>query len=453
MTALVLPTPTHRQSVIAIVVAIAVPYVLAMSWFLQQPYDTAGGVVVAHILALVTVPLVLQVMKKEKDERIARIIVAALVMKFVGTLVRFAVVFSLYGGKADASEYDKVGAVLAAAVRNGDFSFDIGRRVIGTGFIEIFTGIVYTFTGQSRLAGFLVYSWLGFWGLYFFYRAFKLAAPNGEHRRYALLVFFLPSMLFWPSSIGKEAWMTLTLGVLTYGVARFLTHAGRAWPWMLLGLVGTSVVRPHITILAVVSLMVAYLLGTGRASSSSPFRKLGGIAALALVFAVTFAGVKDFFRLEEGTSVTQVLDDTRDRTAGDGSQFEAVAARSPADIPLAVFSVLFRPLPFEARNVQALVASLEGTVLLVTFVRSGRRLKNFLPQRRAPFLTFASTYSVLFAIAFSNFANFGILVRERVQLFPFVLMLLTVPVASRAARSSTPLPVATLRRQRAQVAQ
>ncbi len=242
--------------------------------------------------------------------------------------------------------------------------------------------------------------------------------------------------------------MTLTLGVLVFGVARFLTHEGRAWPPMLLGLVGTAVVRPHITILVVVSLMVAYLLGgTRSASSSSPFRKLGGVVALVLVFAVTFAGVKDFFKLQEGGSVTQVLDDTRDRTAGDGSQFEAVAARSPADIPLAVFSVLFRPLPFEARNVQALVASLEGMVLLAAFVRSGRRLKNFLPQRRAPFLTFASTYSLLFAIAFSNFGNFGILVRERVQLFPFVLMLLTVPLAPRAGQPRGYQP-ATTRRER-----
>ena len=32
-------------------------------------------------------------------------------------------------------------------------------------------------------------------------------------RRYALLVLFLPSLLFWPSSIGKEAWMTLALGL------------------------------------------------------------------------------------------------------------------------------------------------------------------------------------------------------------------------------------------------
>ena len=34
--------------------------------------------------------------------------------------------------------------------------------------------------------------------------------PTGDHRRYALLVFFMPSLLFWPSSIGKESWMLFT---------------------------------------------------------------------------------------------------------------------------------------------------------------------------------------------------------------------------------------------------
>lgn len=132
-------------------------------------------------------------------------------------------------GKGDALEYDRVGRNLALFFRQGDFSVDIGQRVVGTGFIEIFTGLVYTLTGSTRLGGFFVYSWLGFWGLYLFFRAFRLVFPEGNHRRYGLLLFFLPSMLFWSSSIGKDAWMTMALGVFTYGAALVLAHGKTDW--------------------------------------------------------------------------------------------------------------------------------------------------------------------------------------------------------------------------------
>ena len=42
------------------------------------------------------------------------------------------------------------------------------------------TGIVYTVTGPSLIGGYLVFSWLGFWGLLLFFRAFQIAVPHGH---------------------------------------------------------------------------------------------------------------------------------------------------------------------------------------------------------------------------------------------------------------------------------
>ena len=78
--------------------------------------------------------------------------------------------------------------------------------------MELITTGVYTVIGPITLAGFLVFSSFAFWGAYLLYRAFRIAVPNGDARRYALLVFLLPSMLYWPSSIGKEAWLMLFVG-------------------------------------------------------------------------------------------------------------------------------------------------------------------------------------------------------------------------------------------------
>ncbi len=132
-------------------------------------------------------------------------------------------------------------------------------------------------------------------------------------------------------------------------------------------------------------------------------------------------------RAAEGAGFQDVLSRTQEQTSQDGSEFESVAARSPVDVPFAAFSVLFRPLPVEARNAQSLLASLEGALLLFLFIKHRRYLANFIPRRSSPYLAFVSTYSLLFVIAFSNFDNFRILARQRVQLFPFLLVLLAVP--------------------------
>jgi hypothetical protein len=95
--------------------------------------------------------------------------------------------------------------------------------------------------------------------------------------------------------------------------------------------------------------------------------------------------------------------------------------------------VLFRPLPHEAHNAQAVLTSFEGLFLLGLFAVSWRRLRK-LPRDtlRTPYLAFASVYSLLFMLAFSSFGNFGILARQRAQLFPLVLVVLALPAITSA---------------------
>ncbi|MBW3573507.1 MAG: hypothetical protein KY450_01405 [Actinobacteria bacterium] len=421
---------SQGRAQVAALCALTLFYAAIVAWLVQLPYDIAGGVLVAHLLALVTVPMLLW-LERDGHRALRRLVVVGLGAKLVGTLARYAVLLSVYG-EGDALEYDRIGTQLAGSFAKGDFSVDLGQRVIGTGFIEILTGLVYTVTGPTRLGGFLVYSWFGFWGLYLFFRAFRLACPDGLHRRYGLLLFFLPSMLFWPSSIGKDAWMTLMLGTFAYGAAALLTRRPSGVLWVVVGTAGSAMVRPHVTVIAVAALMLAYLLvGSGRPSYARPLSKVAGLAVLAVVFFLAFGAVENYLRLDEETSVDDVFDRTTERTSKGGSEFEAPGARSPAELPVAIFSVLFRPLPFEAANPLALFASLEGTFLLVLFIRHWRYLRNLVPRRRLPYLTLVASYSLMFAVAFSNVANFGILARQRTQLFPFVLVLLAVPLPRR----------------------
>ena len=120
--------------------------------------------------------------------------------------------------------------------------------------------MTYSVTGASVYVGYAVFAWLSFWGLYFLYRAFQTAIPDGDHRRYALLVFFLPSLVFWPSSIGKEAWMLLGIGLTAFGAAKLLVGS---WGWVLplaAGLGGTALVRPHVTAMLATAITAGVVL-------------------------------------------------------------------------------------------------------------------------------------------------------------------------------------------------
>ncbi len=409
-------------------------YMAFLAWAVEHSaYDTWGGVLVGTALLLGSLPVVLHLAKREPDPRVARLLPWALGLKLGASLIRLLITFAVYDGVADANTYHTAGHLLAPMYRRGDFSADIGP-LVGTGFMKVFTGLVYAVIGSTRLGGFVVFSWIGFWGLYLFYRAFCLACPEGDRWRYACLVFLLPSLLFWPSSIGKEAWMTLSLGVATYGAAKILTRTRGGFVTLALGVAGTVAVRPHVGVILMVSLLPAYLFRRPPAGGSilGPVAKIGGILLLGVILAVVVGeaselfGVKDHFDAE---AVSALRQRANAQTSVAGSSFgNGTTDFSPSAFPGALMSVLFRPFPWEAGNPLAFIASLEGTFLLgMMVVCRGRIVGALRSVLHTPFVVLCLVYSVLFVYGFSSFANFGVLTRQRVQVFPFALVLLALP--------------------------
>jgi hypothetical protein len=407
-----------------VVVVFLVPILLAASW-----------------------PAFVRQARRERDARLVRLLLLALALKLVGSLVRYWVAVHIYQGNADAFEYHRFGVDLAMRFRAGNFDTGLAS-LSGTDFISFVTGIVYTITGPSIFAGFLLYAWLAFGGMFYLYRAFTIAIPDGNRRGYARLLFFMPSMLYWPSSIGKEAWMLLTLGLAAYGTARLLT--GR--PWRGLAVTGlalwlAAIVRAHVSGMAVLGLVVAYLIARPprRLGALGPVVKLFALVALVVVAGGLLSRTQSYL-LEKGIDpqdgVNSVLAETTRRTDQGGSNFEAPSTgTSLARIPFAAITILFRPFPFEAHNVQAGVTALESTLLLCLTVARRRAIWQAIRHlRKRPYVAFVLVYSVLFVIAFSSIANFGILARERTQLLPFFLVLLAVPPAARRRRVPAPAP-------------
>jgi hypothetical protein len=390
------------------------------------------------ILLAASWPAFLRQARRERDARLAQLLMLALVLKLLGSLVRYWVAIHVYEGVADAIQYHQVGADLARRFAAGHFDTGLSS-LSSTDFIRFFTGVIYTVTGPSIYAGFLLYSWLAFWGMFFLYQAFTIAVPDGNRRSYARLLFFLPSMLYWPSSIGKEAWMLFALGLAAKGTARLLT--GRTWGGLVLagtGLWLATLVRPHVGGMAALGLLVAYLLARPprRLGMLGAVVKLFGLAVL-LVVAVVLLGQIQRYLLDKGIDpaegVNSVLAESARRTSGGGSGFQAPStSTSLLGLPYATVTILFRPFPFEAHNAQAAVIALESTLLLcLTVARSRTIWRAVRHLRRWPYVAFVVVYTAGFVVAFASISNFGILARERVQLLPFFFVLLAVPGGRR----------------------
>jgi hypothetical protein len=390
------------------------------------------------ILLAASWPAFLRQARRERDARLAQLLMLALVLKLFGSLVRYWVAIHVYEGVADAIQYHQVGADLARRFAAGHFDTGLSS-LSSTDFIRFFTGVIYTVTGPSIYAGFLLYSWLAFWGMFFLYQAFTIAVPDGNRRSYARLLFFLPSMLYWPSSIGKEAWMLFALGLAAKGTARLLT--GRTWGGLVLagtGLWLATLVRPHVGGMAALGLLVAYLLARPprRLGMLGAVIKLFGLAVL-LVVAVVLLGQIQRYLLDKGIDpaegVNSVLAESARRTSGGGSGFQAPStSTSLLGLPYATVTILFRPFPFEAHNAQAAVIALESTLLLcLTVARSRTIWRAVRHLRRWPYVAFVVVYTAGFVVAFASISNFGILARERVQLLPFFFVLLAVPGGRR----------------------
>lgn len=407
-----------------------------------EAYHRWGGLIVVPVLLMLTVHLILRIGHRAQDAALVRILLLALAAKCVGTAARYWMTFVLYDGSADAAVYHWQGQRLAAAYSQGDFTSALPTHdIIGTGFIQVLTGALYTVTGPSRHVAYAFFALLSFWGLYFFYRAFCIGIPSGDSRRYALLVLFLPSMVFWPSSLGKEAWMTFAIGLSALGASRLLaTRPGWLLP-LVAGLTATAMVRPPITAALFAALSAAIMIRRPVAGRTplTPVIKAVVLAGLMVVGVFVMNRAADFLEVDSltSTSVSTATARTEDQTTQGGSAFEAQPVTSVLDMPHAAVTVLFRPFVFEVTSLQAMLAAAEGGLLLALFALSWRRFLGILTRLRTePYLLLCAVYTLLFVYGYSNIGNFGILTRQRVQVLPFVVVFLALPLVRRGGAHS-----------------
>ena len=384
----------------------------------------------AVFLALITVPIARRMAIRERDPRLFNLLMVAVVSHLLFSSVQLWVVDHVYHGVTDYTRYINQGARLAKRYDHFDFStagINPPVNILGQGSVSIAAGVVMAIIGVNKLGLFYVFSWFAFLASLAFYRAFVVTFPEGDHRRYALMLFFMPSLLFWTASVNKENMMFLSLGMCAYGAASILAHQRGGAVLLVIGTIIGIYVRPQELLLFLAGFAVAGVFrrrGVGRS-----LRGLRRIAVMGLQAALLLAAVSLSQQLAKKAPVFNLAQLARNNV---GQASSLNYHPGPSGYPRDIYVVLFDPLPFNAHGSGQRLAALENLVIIAYFVSSLRRLRR-VPRAAfvRPFVLLCVMYSAAFPYAFAALNNLGLIDRERVLLLPFLLVLLAIPITPR----------------------
>jgi hypothetical protein len=288
----------------------------------------------------------------------------------------------------------------------------------GTYFMYAVNYVPARILGMGFLSNTLLFSLLGFVGIICFYMtAIKLVPYNTKFKGKSLfpLIFFMPNLHFWSSGVGKDTILFFCIGLITFG----LLNIARRMPILIVGLVLSYLIRPHITLFLVLSFGLAYLFS----GQISPFKRTIFTIILIGGGLVILPTVMEFAKIEESS-----VESFNKFSANKAAVLSRSHSGSAIDIstypfPLKVFTFLYRPFFFDIKGLPAVIASVENLLLLLLSIEI---------FRTKPLLTFKSCplvlkglliFFVIGTLAFSQtLGNVGIMIRMRNMFLPGMLM-------------------------------
>jgi hypothetical protein len=374
---------------------------------------------------------------------IPQLLLVGTLVKLAASYLRYLTLTKGYGGIGDATVYDRVGRQFVAAW-TGLGEEPVLSNLRQSNFMRWFTGVLYFLFGQSLFGAFLLLSLVAVVGSYFWYRALVDSTPSVNKQLYLIFLLFAPSIVFWPSSLGKEALMQLAVGAAAWATALALTGRFiRAVPLIIGGGWLLWLIRPHLLALVTVAATIPYLFGRvhkRRGALDSFLTRPIGVAVMCLLVVFTVTSGAKYLGIEKLSfdAVQEQLDEETERTSTGGSAYAHHGnSLSPLALPNGLVTVLIRPFPWETDTGFQLLAALESTVVLGLIAFRFRSVVSAVRRWRVePFLLYCIVLLVFYAMTFSSIANFGLLNRQRSLVLPALYALIAVePALARKVRN------------------
>jgi len=303
------------------------------------------------------------------------------------------------------------------------------------------TSIVSIFTFRSYFAGTLIFA---FFTARASWRVFEMIQKLETHsvRVAAYCILFVPSVSFWCTGISKDTVIYFSVLNIVFYTFDFLILSNKITIRKLLYIGFSMLLIYHIRSFILAAIAAPLMMAFGARLTNKYERNF--LAKLFLRSLILFGGIAVFLYFFQSTfaesmfSEAQVVQqDFLENEIYTGKRYELRSVEvSPTGlllaVPESVFFGIYRPFIYESLSPNFILNGFESLVLIFItfrFVFIGNVFKKIKKIRKKEILVFALIFSIFIAFM-AGFTSvlFGVLVRIRAPLLPFIFLVLTTKV-------------------------
>lgn len=285
----------------------------------------------------------------------------------------------------------------------------------------VLSSYVTTFLYPSYRLCLVIFSFVGLMAQYLFYRAaVNLSAQ--ESRKLLLIFLFFPSMIFWSHILGKDPIVLFFIALYVVGLCYLIRRqAVNAFSLLVISFTGLFFFRFWIAGILVISIILSILIISNmriiRRMVILMFATASGLFVLKIVL--------DQFQIHDWSQYFELLVRISPAWSQGGSAQNITiftAQDYVLNMPYLMFSVLFRPLFFEAENILQFFSGVENVLLLLY---AAGAVWYFLKYRlfKHSIIMIMLVHIIIWSAVYAPLSaqNLGTAVRYKLQILPFMI--------------------------------
>jgi len=326
-----------------------------------------------------------------------------------------------------------VDAFYYAKMAGSYYDYDLLYRIWGDGgttrIITFYHYLSYV-VGDGYYALKVTSSFIGFLGISLFYKSYLYILSKthiqSNDAQFSYILFLFPSIIFWSSGLGKESLMLFSIGLFVYSFLRFIDKITvKYFILITLSILGMFLVREWMAVIALFSMGLFYL-------THLTWNRLMILALLVMpVYFFTselfslraIVSFESIFELMTHTSKVMTVAGGEGASSVDPTVYNGFGDYLYYYIPN-MFTTLFRPMPWDIKNIFTLIASIENIFLLYFFTKFIIfKFSIVVSNKYILFLfLFLFCWSLLYVVISPT--NLGAAIRFKVQVLPIILIIL-----------------------------
>ena len=328
-------------------------------------------------------------------------------------------------------------------IESGDYGNLIKKLLTpGRFFYVTYQGILYYYTGITVISILAINALMAFWGGLILTRLLYSFSSIRPPRRAILPLFliFVPSVVFWSAANLKEA---LTYWSICQIVNLLLPRGSRGeaiinFGLFIIGVCIGALLRPHIIVIWLSAVLIVKMF------QPHFWKYMIFVILLSPVFLPqidTGGRLSRFCKdpiatfIEQKRSAERKYEQfvMRAKTRSTIRSTFTYGEGLPVPVLHGSINILFRPFLWQTRNLRSMLTGIEIWVisLCIIFVWMRMRVTEWRRVFRNPLVWVAMLVSIPFFFFFTYTPNEGWIARQRIQMFPALLIMISIPIFQR----------------------